>query len=205
MQSYKNEITVTRGETFTIDKTLVNKDGSPYIVSSKLNNPYWLLSISNTVYSQENRYVKNYWLPVNEPCFNSTIALNIKDIKVSADSDTPLYNSLKEITNLPIVGYINGVAVSFDIGTDTLFYDDTIDKYMYWDDGWKEYECRIIKTFLREDTIEWTSQNYQYSIQLVSGSVDFNSDEPLSKIDTSYTILLPTKIKVIDDVNGGLS
>lgn len=205
MQSYKNELTVTRGETFTIDKTLVNKDGSPYIVSSKLNNPYWLLSISNTVYSQENRYVKNYWLPVSEPRFNSTIALNIKDVKVSADSNTPLYNSLKEITNLPIIGYVNGVAVSFDTGTDTLFYDDTIDKYMYWDNGWKEYECRIIKTFLREDTIEWTSQNYQYSIQLVSGSNNFDTDEPLNKIDTSYTILLPTKIKVTDVVNGGLS
>lgn len=217
MQTYKNELTVTRGETFTIDKLLQNKDGSPYIVSNKLNNPFWLLSISNTVYSQENRYVKNYWLPVSSPKFNSTNAVNIKDIKVSNDVNAmSKYNSIHDVISFPIVGYYNNSYVSFDDGTDSVFYEFDENgnaTYLYWDDEnnqWIEYECRIIKTFLQNDTKDWLSQNYQYSIQLVSGILvreylenvaeDFGIafDENMSDYEL-YNMLLNLKVKFPKD------
>lgn len=249
MQSYKNELIVTKGETFTIDKLLQNKDGSPYIVSSRLSNPYWLISVSNTLYSQENRYIKNYWLPVNVPRFNSTIAINIKDIKSSNLLDAPsLYNSFNDVTSFPMVGWYNGAYVTFDNGLDSVFYeeDDNGNRvYKYWLDDrntWAEYSCRINKTFLQSDTKEWISQNYQYSIQLVSGTlmrehlinlaseyniivypdmdneviydlivnkevkfpVNFDVNQALGSIDTSYPILGATKLKVLDNTGGNI-
>ena len=38
MKSFNNELIIHHGETFTIDKTVQNKDGSPYIISSELEN-----------------------------------------------------------------------------------------------------------------------------------------------------------------------
>ena len=85
MKTLNNEITVHREETFTMEKIVQNKDGSPYIISNKLNNPYWLLSISTTRYEQENRYVKNYWLSLKDhPRFTNTRAVNLKSLKYSA-------------------------------------------------------------------------------------------------------------------------
>ena len=39
MKVFNNEITIHRGETFSMDKVIQNKDGSPYIVSNRLVNP----------------------------------------------------------------------------------------------------------------------------------------------------------------------
>ena len=43
-----NEMMVHRGETFTIDRVVVNRDGSPFIVSSEYDNPHILISVSST-------------------------------------------------------------------------------------------------------------------------------------------------------------
>lgn len=173
MQTYKNELQIYRGETFTIDKIIQNRDGSPYIISKKLSNPYFLLSISNTAYSQTNRYVKNYWLSLKDfPRFVSLVPFNIKDLKTSIDGDIPVYDSLSEISRFPITGYYEGIAVTFDDGNDSVFCEEINGKmyYKYFDGSkWVDYKCNLIKTFLKEDTAELTSQNYLYSILLVSG------------------------------------
>jgi hypothetical protein len=44
------------------------------------------------------------------------------------------------------------------------------DEYLYWDNGWKPYECRFIKTFLSHDTKDWSAQQYSYAIQLAYGT-----------------------------------
>ena len=41
MRVYNNEIQISRNESFTIDKMIKLKDGSPYIVSNQLHNPYF--------------------------------------------------------------------------------------------------------------------------------------------------------------------
>lgn len=170
MLTNKNELQIYRGETFTIDKIFQNKDGSPYIVSSELTNPYWLLSISNTTYYQENRTVKNYWLPVNVPRFRSTLPVALTDIKTSSTGSAPVYTSFDDNITFPIVGYYNSHAVSFD-EKDCVFYVEVngVKTYKYWDNGWKDYECRIIKTFTQDDTSDLYAQNYLFSISLVSG------------------------------------
>ena len=99
MKILNNEIVVHRNETFSIDKIVQNKDGSPYIISNKLSNPYFLISISTTRYAQNNRYIKNYWLDLSKyPRFTSTNAVNLLDIKQSANSAVPIHSSFEEIT-----------------------------------------------------------------------------------------------------------
>ena len=79
MQLKGNEMTVTRGETFTIDRTIVNRDGSPFVISSEWNNPYILITVSSSSYNQENRYVLNVWLSLKDVhTFHNTTILEAK-------------------------------------------------------------------------------------------------------------------------------
>lgn len=174
MQTFRNELKVYRGESFTIDKLLQNRDGTPYIISSKLENPYFLISVSNTQYSQSNRYVKNYWLNLSSlPRFDLTQPFDIRNLKNGATSDTPLCNTLEDVVDKAsdgfLHGYINGVFVEIKLLDYSVLTDGK--NYKYFDGkSLKDYSCRIVKTFLSEDTKLWSAQNYLYSIQLVYGT-----------------------------------
>lgn len=216
MQTYKNEIKVYRGETFTVDKILQNRDGTPYIISSALQNPYILISVSNTQYAQENRYVKNYWLSLeNFPRFESTHVFDIKELKLGADSEDVAYDTFEELSEdalenfeeigqAIVQGYLNGKYVSIDLAGFAVLTDGT--SYKYWDADSKslvDYECRIVKTFSSDDTREWIAQNYLYSIQLVYGTstLEYLTEQVLSFMpdfdNTDITVELLYRLLVV--------
>ena len=191
MQTHKHEYVIHRGESFMISKILRNKDGSPYIISNTLDafNPHFLLSISDSLFNQEGRYVKNYWLPVPQT-FTSNVPVSITELGV---------NNFEEITSFPVQVY--GAVQSLEYYPEyAVFYDikDGKKRYKYWSEGWKDYECKIIKNIETSDTREWTLGNYFYSIQLVAGS----KNDGTINIDLSIPILPPTKISVINYAQG---
>ena len=214
-----NEMIVHRGETFTIDKVVVNRDGSPFIVSSEYDNPHILISVSSTRYDLENRYKVNWWL----------------DLK---DSPRFLYTQPKKITVFDITQTVD------DQPGEYLYYVDDVTKCKYFDenDEWHDYEFRIIHHFVNSVTRDWVEQSYVYSIQLVSGNstdeyiknlynavfeiepdVDKTTEElyyelknkdenlvenldftrPIVGFDVVQVILEPTKLTVMSDINGG--
>lgn len=138
MKTYGNEITIHRGESFTIDKFIVNKDGSPYIVSNQLLNPHIRISISDSLYEQEGRYVSNYFLNLSKlPRFVSTIPVDIRSFK-SAPDGSSLYESFAAMSGLPS-GYIGNYEVTYTSDDDALFYcknaDGTVDYKYHTDAG----------------------------------------------------------------------
>lgn len=216
-----NEMTVVRGETFTIDRYIVNRDGSPYIVSSEYTNPYLLLTVSSARYSQDERYIANWWLSLEElPRFKSTVPIKISSFDfVNVQEDEP---------------------------GDYLYYVDDVKTCKYFDENyvWHEYNFRLIHNFLHSVTSQWIEQSYLYSIRLVAGSkMDeyienlyksvFNVEADTTKsteelyneiknnypeyvkgidisralatIDVTQDILIPTKLTVLSDLNGGLT
>ena len=234
MKSYSNELTVRRNEAFTIDRLLRNKDGSPYIISSKLQNPYFLITVTSTNYSVSNRYIKNYWLDL---------------------SDFPRF-----LVTVPERRDVDWNNFSSQIETDRIYYRNG--KYRYYSGrssdvdpyGWIDYDCRLVKSFLPADTSKWVDQSYLYSIRLVSGVktdvlllslwdmyvkdnvpskwkdesgklteegitnvynvlLDKNSDcvkdiilgYPIQNIDFFVDILGPTKLTVLSDLIGGIN
>lgn len=191
MKTLNNEIIIHRNETFTLDKILENKDGSPYIISNKLSNACFLITISSTRYQQEGRYIKNYWLTLNNyPRFTYTNAVDLHSIKTSATGTTNKYSNFDSVTGPDYItiegeskrylvyGYVNGKLTYFDVDDCVFYLDDTNGRtYKYWslpegeDTGgeWKTYTCRIVKAFLQSDTVDLVEQSYVYSIRLVSG------------------------------------
>ena len=82
METNRHSIKAHRGETFTIDKVLKNSDGSPYIISNELRNPYLLISVTDTQYGQANRFYRNYWLSLEDyPRFTLTNPLDASEIQ----------------------------------------------------------------------------------------------------------------------------
>ena len=227
MQLKGNEMTVSRGETFTIDRTIVNRDGSPFVICSEWNNPYILITVSSSSYNQENRYVLNVWLSLKDiPAFHNTTILEAK----SGNIEYMLNGESVYLTEIEAgaVYYYNGKYVYLSEvkdGNNTL----------------EEYSLRIIYPFTHEITKEWVEQSYLYSIRLVAGTsieqyVDavytsisgvihynltheekiqyilnmdatklegINIERPLVSFDTAIDILPSTKLSVLSDLNGG--
>lgn len=183
-----NEMTIQRGETFTIDRLIVNRDGSPFIVSSKYKNPHLLITVASTKYNQQNRYLANWWLNLSDMVrFPNTV---VKDV-----------TSLSHISQ-----YMDDSPMEY------VYHDLSTDEYKYmrqYNVGetamFEPYECRIIHHFTHDVTKNWVEQNYLYSIRLIDGEkLDVNSPKPIDKIDVVQDILIPTKLTVLSDLNGGL-
>ena len=211
MRTLNNEITIHRGETFSMDKIIVNKDNSPYIISSELRHPYWLLTISTTKYVQANRYIKNYWLDLsNFPRFASTQPVNIADFKTSDSGSKDMYTDFSDMTydestDTIATGYIDGFEVTYS-PTDAVFYKETDDgvEYKYYSvsaNTWLDYVCRITISFSTADTNEWVEQSYVYSIDLVDG--DTTDGDRSIIVDWKIPILIPTKLSVLSNIQGG--
>jgi len=62
MKSFGMEIEISRGESFSIDYSVTDKKKVPYIVLAALQNPYIAISVVNSPYTNEDRYVKTWWL-----------------------------------------------------------------------------------------------------------------------------------------------
>lgn len=188
MKSFNNELIIHRGETFTMDKTIQNKDGSPYIISSELENPFFVITVTSTRYQQEGRYTHVKWLDLKDfPRFKVTQPVDLKSLKTERRGNIAHYpNGFDDITelatyinpengityyNLVAYGWIGDKFIGYEVG-DVLFYVENEDgsiTYQYWDNGWKGYKCSIITAYGQETTMKWVEQSYMYSINLASG------------------------------------
>lgn len=195
METLKHSIKIYRGEEFTINKRLVNKDGSPYIVSSSLENPHFLISISDKPYSQNGRIVKNYWLPVsqtfelNKPVNASTVK-NFKDFSFSGeDNSQDMYigDDIYSIYPDTAVFYVD------------LQEDDDYGKYVKWDETtntWTEYNLSVTYAFSTDDTSKLKPNTYYYTIQLVTGEL---LRPYLEKLADEYGVEYTSSVPAISD------
>lgn len=240
MKVYNNEITIHRGETFTIDRLLLNKDNSPYIITPGIevdsdtfdDTCRFLLSVSRDYYGVSSdtseQYLYNVWLKP-ELQFAFINAIDLMAFTEGPSVDTPKYpNGYSDITkrdssNYVVSGYYKGElipGVSYNdylniaYGHACVFYVEDADgnrDYRYFAGSsdeitWYPYKCRFNYTFTQEITKDWIAQNYLYSISLIYGTLKDNpaSDEdPFEIKDAVIPILPPTKLTVLNTLNGG--
>ena len=213
MKVFNNEITVRRNETFTIDKYVKNRDGSPYIISSALEHPFFLITVTNSLYNQKERYICNVWIPIDLPRFNSTIPINLADVKDEYGEQK--FENFSSCSNW-VNGYYNGQLVTFE-PNDAVFYMENEDGkriYKYFEGEnlsatWKDYDCRITYKFLHGITKDWIEGGYFYNIDLVDGDLDPNAIQgqrpiPISNLNEHIPILGATKLTVLSDLRGGM-
>lgn len=217
MKTFNNELVIHRGETFSMDKVVQNKDGSPYIVSNKLQNPYVLVSVSTTRYDQNKRYLLNQWLPLSDKVrFSITEPIDLLSFKTEANGTVSKYTSFDDVKrelvsdneNCIVSGYIGDRFVYYDYDDCVLYLQDErgVRDYKYWNleqERLLKYEFRITCPFTQEMTSKWIEQSYVYSITLMSGELPANGEPPFVNIDTVQPLLIPTKLSVLSSINGG--
>ena len=201
MRVYGQNITIHRGESFTVDFLLTNKDGSPFIVSSEMTHPYYLVSVVSNVYNTKNEYEYNVWCDLSK-------SYRFKD--THAVSKTGAINTWTAPSD-----YLDNIGVALD-GLEyynaCVFYSTITKKYYvykYTDDVTAAYvECddinlnRLVLSFPTEVTQEWSGQNYTYSIRLVETeqAVTANTEEPV--ITSSIPVLSNGNIQVDESIGG---
>lgn len=168
-----NDVYVTRGESWTYDATIVNNDGSPYIVSNQYPNPYYLFKLSSDLYKINNRYYEEIWCPIDadvtfycsEPLQLTEFPdeFTISDLSAAAKDDID-----KSQGKLTLANY----AVYYVVDTDgnnvyKRWIIDTEDKAN--GGRWEDYSCNFRLAFMSRDTVNWTAQTYIYKLDVVSG------------------------------------
>jgi hypothetical protein len=192
MRRIGNNFYIQRGESFTLDFDVVNKNGDPLMLAKGLKNPYLVISITSALYTQRGITRENHWLGLGSityqngngnivnghmKTFISTEALPLRDIDNNGYLDA---NDAIAIYGKNAGGKIVlNKNSEFDI-TNFLFVTENTDgqrvyKYLTGytavgnkivEQSWEEYAFRIITSF---DTKGWIEQDYTMDIKLLCG------------------------------------
>lgn len=149
MRMLGTTLIVNKGETFTLSKTVINSDGSPYVMYKHWTNPYLLIKVASNVYDFEGKYIHRYWLDASSyPSFVKNKPEYISDL----DNGLP-------------AGYSEDYTTFYTID------EDGNRSYYYWNiDKFVPYSFKFNKTFINTDTSKWIESIYQYEILMTSGN-----------------------------------
>lgn len=175
MNTLGNDVYVTRGESWTYDATIVNNDGSPYIVSNQYPNPYYLFKLSSDIYKINNRYYDEIWCPINAgDTFYCSEPLQLTEF--SNPFNLALLGDVikQEISDKGLTA--DNYAVYYVVDTDGnriykkwISADKPNEETGNIPGRWEDYSCNFRLAFMSRDTVNWTAQTYIYKLDVVSG------------------------------------
>ena len=225
MKIHNNELTVYRNETWTLSKKVINRDGSPYIISSELNNPYFLVTVASGRYEQTDRYIYNKWLNLkNFERFLFTQPVDISNVPIFDETTLEIvdYAHYRSFNDMPLpAGYQGDKSLGYaNIAIFAEKVSPSVTHYKFWeyinnieDDysgRWVDYDCPIVTTFSKEVTSAWIEQNYYYSILLVDGvstleylletAQRFNIDTTGLDINQLYNVIKELDSSLVENV-----
>lgn len=209
MRIYADRIQVERGEDWTYDVYFQNRDRSPYIVSSKLQNAQILVTVASSKYTQNGRYIANFWNEVAQghPTFYST------EPTVIVDTSATSISNLKSPKNAGVT-----LPAGQDYDTFSVYAwtdNDGETHYLHWigtaDLGvYEEYSFHFVQQFPTEITNEWIEQSYVFGIKLVGGienpDYDPNNLEsrPLLTAEGVQVLVAPMQLIVTSNIAGSI-
>ena len=207
MRVYADRIQVERGEEWTYDVYFQNRDGSPYIVSNQLTNPYILVTIASSKYTQNGRYIANFWNNVTEAykTFYCTQPIEL----TGATMPTPENGLSREIQD-----DITAKNQTYSTYAVYKWVDPNgVAQYKYWNEdtaAYEDYDFHLVMTFPTDITNEWIEQNYVFGVKLVGGiaNADYNPEvdgsRPIATFDGVQVLVAPMQLIVTSNIAGSL-
>lgn len=196
MESFGNEEIVQQGEDWNLDKLLSasSREYIPFIVSNRLRNPYFVVTVASTKYEKNLRYVKSWWNSLEEtytedhsrdmylPTFYDTNPVEYGEVNLGEDGK-PILPTEPNTTDVndPTYGetYATRRLYHYTIKGETRPLQYTYETYhcFYFEYNSSgtllgrvdDYQPIIKFNFRSTDTAEWNGQNYMYQITLVGG------------------------------------
>lgn len=177
MRMLRNEIDIQRGEVFSLDFAVRNAKGDPFIVFEGWQNPYLLITISPSLYTQDEQMNELYWLDLNRIwAEKSDKTISLEHMKRFISTEALLLSTFDTNEAVNNYGLTRDPSSDLYIGKYLFYVDANSDgnrvyKYFSGFDGdglavWTEYDFRIVKTF---NTDDWINPIYLYDIKVVSG------------------------------------
>lgn len=212
MRWYGKEITVARGENFSLTCKITNEDGTPYMISDALTNPTFLLTIANTLYKTDNkRYVLKCWTPLvtnSQGTFVNGYVFEELTPRIVEDLD--IVNNDKIDTGKR---YLYKLTKRYE-ASGNIYEPD----YYIWstdDSKFIKYETIFSQQFPSYITKDWYSKNFYYELRLVAGTftnafkqaLDNNSwenfsDNPFDLITHEFVVIPKNQINVLSRLGG---
>jgi hypothetical protein len=188
MKQLGDEVYIQRGEDWTLDFSITNKRGNPFMLLKVWDNPYIVITVTTALYEQVGDFRETYWLDVSERYIERADGSYVLEPIKKFISTEALYLSMFSANEaIEMYGINNGGKMVFDKTSDfdvtnyLFFVDEHADgnytykylkDYSVTSDGviemeeWEEYNFRIIKQF---DTKNWIEQRYLFDIKLLAG------------------------------------
>lgn len=192
MRMVGNEVYIQRGETWSLDFSVTNKKGHPYVVLKNWRNPYLAITVSAALYEQRGDFRETYWLDLKQRYVEKRDgSMALENLKTFISGEVLwLPNGFYATDAIALYGANseNGKIVldptsDFDIKNFLFFCDPFSDgnysyryitEYELDEDGhivedsveWAEYDFRIIKHFTTKD---WMEQNYLFDVKVLAG------------------------------------
>ena len=197
MRMIGNEVHIQRGEIWSLDFAVTDKNNHPLALLKDLRNPYIVITVAASLYEQKGDYRESYWLDLDkrwvedangditlETCkrFTSTEPLPLDSTPTSEGE----YFSVTEAIATYGVGAGGKLVLDstsdFDVTNFLFFVDpDNDGNYLYkyvkeytvdesnniTDETWETYDFRIVKRF---STRHWMEQGYFYDMKIVTGT-----------------------------------
>ena len=145
MKWYGNDIYCKRGEVFSLDCSIVNDDGTPFRISTLLENAFLLITVASTVYKEDGRYLYRGW--VNLADFPKVDDMTILDVDKLPEGNDLIRNRLLRYDGKYYI------------------YNDNDAKYV-------EYGFRLVHTFDRTITKDWIDRTYSCELSILSGTLN---------------------------------
>lgn len=205
MRVYADRIQVERGEEWTYDVYFQNRDGSPYIVSNQLTNPYILVTIASSKYTQNGRYIANFWNKVTEAYHTFYCT---QPIELTGSTMPTPENGLSP----EIIQDIQAKNQTFSTYAVYKWVDTNgVAQYKYWNGtAYEDYDFHFVMTFPTDITNEWIEQNYVFGVKLVGGTAntDYNPEvdgsRPITTFDGVQVLVAPMQLIVTSNIAGSL-
>ena len=214
MRTIGNDVYIQRGEDFSLDLSITNRLGEPYMLPLAWTNPYLAITVTAARYEQKGDFRETYWLDLNRRYVEQEDGQVVQEaIKRFADTVAyPLPGQTFSLTDV-ISTYVNNGKMTVNDPTNLkdvknfLFF--TVNQrgertfkylvdYTYSDEDftetWKPYSFRFVKVFR---TKSWTEQKYLYDAKVLAGeSVHEHVQRALVQAGISVDIDEPLKQQI---------
>ena len=197
MRIVGNKLIARRNRGDTITFRLEYENGDPFVIASGWDNPHFVMTIASSRYSQEQRYIKSWWVNLDDrrKFYNTEILLSIEADEYYKPGLPP--SNFVGVNSQVVKTIVNGVSYYWYAGLPE--NSETHE--------WLEYEpLQISIPFTVQDASEWIEQNYRWDCSIMAGTLtnEGQGKPPLKDFIVVKSLVEDAEMEVSSDSMGGL-
>lgn len=193
MRVIGNKLVTRRNREATLNFVLEYENGDPVVISSGWDHPYFVMTIASSRYKQEGRYIKSWWVSLED--------------QVKVEETGPIEEVIGDELGEPIIDPADPMNANrkrfVKTGPKQFFYSDMVNDIATWISF---NPVPITVTFTLQDTSEWIEQDYRWDCSIMVGTpTNAGQGHPaLTDFIVVKSLVEDAEMEVTSDSMGGL-